>query len=342
MYIKYENNKMSAMKLNRNNDEEEFDIKDILSHKNLTLLSDGAQFCIKWNRYSDEHNSMEPWDGLIDTIALETYIRGLSSRVHGAKKAKLELGIIQTDRTQKNEREKFGVDEFDPNYERHRFGNRKNWNLRGKKKFTGKKMKVAIDILNLKGKGGCYCFMPYESVDDNNKALFKIGMTLDFGNRLDDYHTYFPEGVYHVAFLIDPTIDIWDNDKITEWKKNAEKNKKSKADVLKAMKSQKYKEIEKYLFSYVSDDDGRRLHSTVNVRGPDHNRKGSTEWFYTDIDLIHSAFISAELEYGGEKRLYYFSGLDPDTGEQLESINEIALKKRNMFPNYSGSITFSV
>ena len=24
-------------------------------------------------------------------------------------------------------------------------------------------MKVAVDLLNLKGKGGCYCFMPYEN-----------------------------------------------------------------------------------------------------------------------------------------------------------------------------------
>jgi uncharacterized membrane-anchored protein len=55
-----------------------------------------------------------------------------------------------------------------------------------KKKFTGKKIKIAEDLLHLKGKGGCYCFMPYENTDDNNKALFKIGMTLDFTSRLDD------------------------------------------------------------------------------------------------------------------------------------------------------------
>jgi hypothetical protein len=68
----------------------------------------------------------------------------------------------------------------------------------------------------------------------------------------------------------------------------------------------------------------------------------STEWFYTDIDLIHLAFITAEEEYGGENLLYYFSGLDPDTGEQMGSINEIALEKKKKFPNYSGNITYSV
>lgn len=71
------------MKLNRNNNEEEFDIEEILSHKDLMMLADGAQFCTKWKKYSDEVNSMEPWDGLYDTIALETYIRSLGSRVRG-------------------------------------------------------------------------------------------------------------------------------------------------------------------------------------------------------------------------------------------------------------------
>jgi hypothetical protein len=342
MYIKDKNNKISAMRLHRSNDEEEFEIEEILSHKNLVMLSNGAQFCTKWRRYSDESNTMEPWDGLVDTQALERYIRNLGSRVRGANKAKLELGIVEIDKPKKKDREKYGVDVFDPNYKRNRFGSRNNWYLRGNKKFTGKKMKVAVDILNLKGKGGCYCFMPYESVDDNNKALFKIGMTVDFSSRLDNYHTSFPGGVYHVAFLIEPPIDIWDNDRIVEWKTNTEKRNKTKKDVIRAMKEEKYKEIEKFLFKFVTDDDGRRLHSTVNVKGPDETKKGSTEWFYTDIDLIHLAFITAEQEYGGENLLYYFSGLDPDTGEQFGSINEIAQEKKKNFPYFTGNITYSV
>jgi hypothetical protein len=78
-------------------------------------------------------------------------------------------------------------DVYDPNYRRKRYRRRnKNWHFGLKKKFTGKKIKIAEDLLYLKGKGGCYCFMPYENTDDNNKALFKIGMTLDFSSRLDD------------------------------------------------------------------------------------------------------------------------------------------------------------
>ena len=61
------------------------------------------------------------------------------------------------------------------------------------------------------------------------------------------------------------------------------------------------------MFSFVTDDDERRLHSTANVKVPGHYKKGETEWFYTDIDLIHLAFINADKEYGGEKLLFHFS-----------------------------------
>ena len=335
LHIKLKNNKYEGLKKNRRVVNDEFEIEKILNHKNLMKLSDGAEFNVKWTGYTDEHNTMEPWDGLLDTKVFEDYIKNLESRVHGAKKAKKALDIIVA--------ENYGVDVFDPNYNRIRHGRPKLWTKPLKKKFTGKKMKVAVDILNLKGKGGCYCFMPYENIDDNDKALFKIGMTLDFSSRLDEYHTYFPEGVYHVAFLIDPKVEIWDNDKIEEWKNNAKLKKFTKKDVMKAMITQKYKEIEKFLFTHVSENDGRRLYSTVNVRNPDPTtKKGATEWFYTDVGLIHEAFTNAEKEYGGEKLLYYFNGLDPDTGELVESINDMAERRKKSFPNYSGNVLFNV
>jgi hypothetical protein len=62
------------------------------------------------------------------------------------------------------------------------------------------KYTVIRDELKLKG-GGLYCFMPFEKLDANNKAVFKIGLALDLSNRTENYHTYFPLGVYMVAFL---------------------------------------------------------------------------------------------------------------------------------------------
>jgi hypothetical protein len=97
------------------------------------------------------------------------------------------------------------------------------------------------------------------------------------------------------------------------------------------------------LFDHVSENDGRRLYATVNVRNPDPiTRKGATEWFYTDVGLIHEAFTNAKIKYGGEKILYHFSGLDQDTGEFVESINDAAERRKKSFPNYSGNVLFNV
>lgn len=305
--------------------------KEIVKHTNLSKLSDGAMFRVKWLTYDEM--SWEPRDGLIDTEALQTYINGLKTRVPGARKAKLELSLPE-------KTPNVGVHIFNPNHHKSRFRKRTNWTLGSKKNFTGKKMKVIEDELGLKGKGGCYCFMPHDCTDDNDKAIFKIGMTLDFSSRFDQYHTSFPESVYFVAFLIDPKVPMWDDDKIRAWK--IANNKSSKKDVMKAIMSQRYKEIEKYLFDYVENKDGRRLYSSVNVKNPDPiSRKGATEWFYADVELIHEAYTNARLIYGGEKILFNFNGLDPDTGE-LVTINELARRKKSVFPNYSGNVTYSV
>ena len=50
------------------------------------------------------------------------------------------------------------------------------------KRKTGKKLSVVGDELKLK-KGGLYCYMPFENVDANHKAVFKIGLAIDFEKR---------------------------------------------------------------------------------------------------------------------------------------------------------------
>ena len=68
-----------------------------------------------------------------------------------------------------------------------------------------RKYTVIEDELNIKGTG-LYCIMPFEYLDENNKALFKIGLTTrSFKDRMENYHTSFPLGVYLVAFLKAPT-----------------------------------------------------------------------------------------------------------------------------------------
>lgn len=65
---------------------------------------------------------------------------------------------------------------------------------------TGKKWTVVRDELGIKG-SGLYAFMPFYNLDDDGNAIFKVGMTLDFNQRVESYHTYFPYGVWMIDFL---------------------------------------------------------------------------------------------------------------------------------------------
>ena len=66
-----------------------------------------------------------------------------------------------------------------------------------------KKYTVLYDELKIK-RGGIYCILPFSTLDINHKAVFKIGMAKNFQHRSKQYHTYFPHGVYYVAFLEEP------------------------------------------------------------------------------------------------------------------------------------------
>ena len=45
---------------------------------------------------------------------------------------------------------------------------------------------VLRDELKVKG-GGIYCFLPYERLDKHKKAVFKIGLAIDFNQRTENY-----------------------------------------------------------------------------------------------------------------------------------------------------------
>ena len=163
--------------------------KDIISH-DLRY----AKYTVKWLGYEDNSNTSQSWDSIKYTEKLDNYIKELEPKDEYTKKAIEALEKI--DKLEQVEIENYGT--HDGKKSKYR---RKNYSRRiGKKNFTGQRMSV-MEMIDLKGKGGCYCFMPYESLDARKNAIFKIGMTLDFDKRADQYHTYFPNGVYNVAFL---------------------------------------------------------------------------------------------------------------------------------------------
>jgi hypothetical protein len=203
-----------------------------------------------------------------------------------------------------------------------------------KKKNTGKKVTVIRDELQLKG-GGLYCYMPFERLDKDKKAVFKIGMAIDFNKRTEGYHTYFPEGVYMVAFLQNPPVP-------RDLLRSYTKEKKAKLDKGKgSMKKIHYLNIEKFVLNYVDTHGGKRIHSTTRMKNLNEENKGETEWTYTSDDVVHEAFDEAHKKYGGTLHSYYLEGVDSDTN-QFTSINQIATEKERSKKSYVGKIIFQI
>ena len=179
--------------------------------------------------------------------------------------------------------------------------------------------------------------MPYETVDYKDNAIFKIGMTLDFEKRVDQYHTYFPNGVYNIAFLTEPfKTYLWTKTKKKEWKAKYGNNGLSLA---KALKIEHFKKIESTIFQYIKNNNGIRIHSTARIKKRNENKEGETEWVYTNTDLIHDAFEHAQNIFGGTMTLYHLSGIVSNTGTIVQSINQIALQNKTNIPNYTGQIS---
>jgi hypothetical protein len=170
------------------------------------------------------------------------------------------------------------------------------------KNNTGKKMSVITDELELKG-GGMYCYLPYATLDKKKKAIFKIGIADNFEKRTEQYHTYFPEGVYMLAFLENPRIPI-----------------KTRSKTETTIKSQ-YLKIEKFIMNYLTVGGAIRVYSTTRIRNANEKNEGATEWFYTGERLIHEAFIEAEKKFGGNLKIFYLEGWD-ETNKKFTSIND--------------------
>ena len=183
-----------------------------------------------------------------------------------------------------------------------------------------KKYTVVRDELNLKG-GGLYCYLPFGNIDKHHKAIFKVGLAMNFKNRTEQYHTYFPLGVYLVAFLEEPRVPM------------KTRNKKE------ITKKEQYIKIENFIMDYLTKEGATSVHSTTRTKNQNDKKEGKTEWFYTNENLIHEAFDEAKNKFGGDLKLFYLEGIDPETGKYT-SINEAFKKEEKKTPNYVGKIIF--
>jgi len=181
---------------------------------------------------------------------------------------------------------------------------------------------IVSDELQIKG-GGIYCLMPYDRLDKDKKAVFKVGMSLNFDKRLQTYHTYFPNSVYMVAFLEEPRQQVTRrNSHIT--------------------KTSFFEKVERWIMLRLREKGAQQIYSTARINRPNpESKEGETEWFHTNEKTIHETFIEAQKKFGGKEHLFFLEGFDPQTNE-FTSINQTATYKERDRPNFQGKIIFKL
>jgi T5orf172 domain len=143
-----------------------------------------------------------------------------------------------------------------------------------------KKYNVAHDELFLKGRSGVYSMLPYERLDENKSAVFKVGRTSqDLASRIENYHTYYPLGLYITFFLAYPRL-----------KKGQDRGKL-------------HRDMEKSLIDCLK---GRP--ATKNLVYPSRLKK--SEWFYTCVKDLQTAFRQVQAEYGGLLHEFHLDGIN--------------------------------
>jgi hypothetical protein len=315
--------------------EREFKIERILAHSPRSFQRPAAvDFLVKWKGYDASENLWLPWKEVVRAPPFHLYIKNLDKDPTKASYIKRAQQAVEKWRKTGNvDGEEEHAAAADDDEVPAAVGARK------RKNNTGRKVSVIGDMLELKGKGGIYSVLPYEQIDDKNKAIFKVGMTTDYTKRMDQMHLYFPNGVYFIALLSDPTLPEWEKKKVQRWKDNH----KGEPPTDKDKKSEFYKVIEKFVFKHIEIHKGKRIHATTRVRNPDELQRGETEWIYTHEDVIHEAFNEAHLKFpGGRLQHFYLSGLDPDTGQLVQSINDLAKEHQSDVPNYTGKVIFKL
>lgn len=179
--------------------------------------------------------------------------------------------------------------------------------------MRAKKITV-LDEMGLKG-GGVYCILPYERLDKNGKAVFKVGLASNLRSRMEQHHTDYPLGFYYTAILENPLLSA----KL----KDTSEEKKATTSLLR--------KVEKYIFNEIENLGGQKIHSTTRVRNLNVKGEGATEWFYTNEDTIHQAFTNASIKFGGKLDISH-----------LNDINKTATQNEKRKKKYLAEIIYKL
>ncbi len=159
--------------------------------------------------------------------------------------------------------------------------------------------------------GGLYALYPWETLDKSGRGLFKIGIaTRSLRSRLEQYHTYLPEGLFICDLIVKP-------DQL--------------ANHFKTL-TMYYQDIEiKIMQHIIQVGGGQRLYSSTRIKNsdPENSLKGETEWVYCTPMAIHKAFEYAHNVNGGELQTYNLN--------QIGKTYQSRLKKK---PNFEAKIVY--
>lgn len=217
-------------------------------------------------------------------------------------------------------------------------------------------------LVPLNNEGGLYCMTPYERMDERGCTVFKYGISLDLRKRVDSYHTYFPHGLYMLAFIKAPPLDKHVQEAIDKIK-NADARKKEQRKEEKRL----YMEIESTIKDLLTAREQKeaaaaavvankkanmkplvhRIYSTTRVQKSNYKHEGETEWVYTSAEVMEDVFKEAARIHGYDDCLHVFP-LYPKVvvsqGRGLEDkeydMNELASMRERAKPNCISTIVF--
>jgi len=191
------------------------------------------------------------------------------------------------------------------------------------------KYRVIYDLPDFpikKDEGGLYSILPFERLDKDKKAVFKVGLADSFDKRFEGYHTDFPLGFYYKNLLASPKKGIREFQTDTRGLKLSQD---AKRNLRTNDRKRYYRKIETAIFKDIEKHGGDRVKSTTRIRNADENG-GDTEWFYTDEKTLDDAFKNAYKIYGGR-----------NLQNSLSHINRTATKNKRE-ATYTGEIHFKV
>lgn len=119
---------------------------------------------------------------------------------------------------------------------------------------------------------GIYCFFPFDKLEADNKGVFKIGNTTQtFQQRLQQYHTYFVNGVYVLFFI---SVNPKKNYSLPDNFKN----------LLNLM--------EDYVIKLIKSRGG-----VIIIDKRRTWKQGQSEWVYSDLETIQKCFKDTVEEF---------------------------------------------